>query len=101
MGSLFYKTLDIISNLFVKIYDFSQKYGKINFRYKRYYYDKETKLYYCNARYYRTELCRFIQLVDVSSLNSASVKELNLYCYCGNNPIMYNYLSLEIFEYIF
>lgn len=39
MGSLFYKTLDIISNLFVKIYDFSQKYGKINFRYKGYYYD--------------------------------------------------------------
>ena len=30
------------------------------FRYRGYYYDEETKLYYLNARYYNPDWCRFI-----------------------------------------
>ncbi|MBQ3165891.1 MAG: RHS repeat-associated core domain-containing protein, partial [Clostridia bacterium] len=30
------------------------------FRYRGYYYDVETGLYYCNARYYSPKLCRWI-----------------------------------------
>ena len=64
--------------------------GNINpIRYKGYYYDVETKLFYCNSRYYSPELCRFISPDDVEYLDPESVNGLNLYCYCMNNPIMY------------
>ena len=52
-------------------------------------YDAETKLFYCNSRYYSPELCRFISPDDVSYLDPESVNGLNLYYYCLNNPIMY------------
>ena len=56
-------------------------------RYRSYYYDDETNLYYLNTRYYSSELCRFIQPADVSSLNPQSINGLNLYAYTNNNPI--------------
>ncbi len=64
--------------------------GNINpIRYKGYYYDKETKLFYCNSRYYSPELCRFISPDSIEYLDPESVNGLNLYCYCLNNPIYY------------
>ena len=48
------------------------------FRYRGYYYDTETGLYYCNARYYDPQIGRFIQSTDVSSLNPYSINSLNL-----------------------
>jgi RHS repeat-associated protein len=59
------------------------------FRYKGYYYDVETQLFYCNSRYYSPELCRFISPDDIEYLDPESINGLNLYCYCKNNPIMY------------
>ena len=59
------------------------------FRYRSYYYDEDTKLYYLNARYYSPEFRRFISPDDTSYLNPESVNGLNLYCYCNNNPVMY------------
>lgn len=59
------------------------------FRYKGYYYDVETQLFYCNSRYYSPELCRFISPDSVNYLDPHSINGLNLYCYCFNNPIMY------------
>ena len=68
--------------------------GNINpFRYKGYYYDVETQLFYCNSRYYSPELCRFIQPADVSTLNPRSINGLNLYSYANNNPIGIAYIS--------
>ena len=58
-------------------------------RYRGYYYDEETKLYYLNARYYSPEWRRFISPDDTSYLNPESVNGLNLYCYCGNDPVNY------------
>ena len=40
-------------------------------------------------RYYSPELCRFIQPDSIEYLDPSSIKGLNLYCYCMNNPIMY------------
>ena len=61
--------------------------GNINpFRYKGYYYDKETCLYYLGTRYYCPDLCRFIQPADVSSLIPSTVNGLNLYAFANNNP---------------
>ena len=59
------------------------------FRYKGYYYDVETGLFWLSSRYYSPELCRFISPDDVGYLDPSSINGLNLYCYCMNNPIMY------------
>ena len=58
-------------------------------RYRGYYYDSETGLYYCNARYYSPKWRRFISPDDTSYLDPSSVNGLNQYCYCNNDPINY------------
>ena len=60
-----------------------------HFRYKGYYYDTETNLYFLNTRYYSPELCRFISPDSVDYLDPDSINGLNLYSYCMNNPIIY------------
>ncbi len=59
------------------------------FRYRGYYYDSETSMFYCNARYYDPEIGRFISPDSIDYLEPESINGLNLYCYCGNNPILY------------
>ena len=54
-----------------------------------YYSANDTGLYYCNARYYSPKWRRFISPDDTAYLNPESVNGLNLYCYCGNDPINY------------
>ena len=64
--------------------------GNINpFRYRGYYYDIETGLYYLKSRYYSPKLGRFISPDSVEYLEPDNVNGLNLYAYCYNNPIMY------------
>ena len=58
-------------------------------RYRGYYYDDDTGLYYCNARYYSPKWRRFISPDDTAYLNPKSVNGLNLYCYCNNDPVNY------------
>ena len=63
--------------------------GSINpFRYRGYYYDTEIGLYYLKSRYYDPEVGRFITIDDISYLNLEIINGLNLYAYCGNNPVM-------------
>ena len=59
------------------------------FRYRSYYYDYETNLYYLNSRYYDPQLGRFINADDISTLDVTQVtlNGLNLYTYCLNNPV--------------
>ena len=59
------------------------------FRYRGYYYDAETGLYYLKTRYYDPETGRFITIDDISYLAPDTINGLNLYAYCGNNPILY------------
>ena len=56
--------------------------------YKGYYYDEETQLYYCNSRYYDSNICRWISIDEISYLDSDDINGINLWCYCGNNPVM-------------
>lgn len=58
-------------------------------RYRGYYYDEDTGLYYLNARYYNPEWRRFISPDDTSYLDYKTPNGLNLYCYCNNDPINY------------
>ena len=57
------------------------------FIYKGYYYDVETQLYWVSSRYYSPELCRWISPDSIEYLDPQSINGLNLYAYCGNNPI--------------
>ena len=57
-------------------------------RYRGYVYDTETGLYFLQTRYYDPEIGRFITIDDVSYLALDTINGLNLYAYCGNNPVM-------------
>lgn len=59
------------------------------FRYRSYYYDFETGLYYLNSRYYDPEIGRFINADDINILENTKdvINGLNIYSYCLNNPI--------------
>ena len=56
------------------------------FRYRGYYYDTETGLYYLTTRYYDPEVCRFIS-ADVYMSTGQGVLGGNMWAYCGNNPV--------------
>ena len=58
-------------------------------RYRGYYYDLETGLYYLNSRYYDPETGRFLNQDLISYLDPETVNGLNLYSYCGNDPVNY------------
>ena len=65
--------------------------GGINpFRYRGYYFDVETGWYYLNARYYSPAMGRFISPDELSILDEtrSQINGLNLYMYCGDNPVM-------------
>lgn len=65
-----------------------EKIGDINpFRYRGYYFDVETQLYWVSSRYYSPELCRWISPDSIEYLEPSSINGLNLYAYCGNDPI--------------
>lgn len=61
--------------------------GTINpIRYRSYYYDNETNLYYLNTRYYNPEWGRFISADVCIGMNNDHIG-YNLYAYVSNNPI--------------
>ena len=67
----------------------SNHIGKMNpFRYRGYFYDEETNLYYLINRYYDPETGRFISQDQISYLQPDVINGLNLFAYCGNNPVM-------------
>ena len=64
--------------------------GDINpIRYRGYYYDTETGLYYLKSRYYDPQTGRFISMDDISYLDPETIGGVNLYAYCLDNPIKY------------
>lgn len=65
----------------------SNNIGIINpYRYKGYYYDTETNLYYLNTRYYSPVFGRFINADGYLSTGTSIIGN-NMYAYCDNNPI--------------
>ena len=72
----------------VSVTDTSQdNWSTLNpFRYRGYYFDSETGLYYCNSRYYNPEIGRWIN-ADTQLNTVAGVLGYNLFAYCNNNPV--------------
>ena len=56
-------------------------------RYRGYYYDVETGLYYLQSRYYDPETCRFINPDAFATTDADGVLSANMFAYCENNPI--------------
>lgn len=57
-------------------------------RYRGYYYDAETGLYYLQSRYYDPDTCRFIN-ADSLLVAGDYIQGTNMFAYCLNNPVMY------------
>ena len=78
--------------------------GTLNpFRYRGYYYDTETSLYYLQSRYYDPEVGRFINADRFATADYTNVLGTNTYAYCNNNPIInidttgtYSFLCTEL-----
>ena len=76
------KTISITGTLAATI-------GKKNpFRYRGYYFDVESSMYYLQSRYYDPEIRRFVSAdkVDITFCGE-SLRNKNLYAYCDGNPI--------------
>ena len=64
--------------------------GNLNpFRYRGYYFDRETGLYFLQTRYYDPEIGRFLNRDSVNYADPGTINGLNLYAYCLNNPVAY------------
>ena len=62
-------------------------WNEINpFRYRGYYYDAETGLYYLQSRYYDAETGRFINQDSYISTGTGLLG-FNMFAYCDNNPV--------------
>ena len=57
-------------------------------RYRGYYYDAETSLYYLQSRYYDPEVCRFINTDSFATTDIDGVLSANMFAYCENNPVI-------------
>ena len=56
-------------------------------RYRGYYFDTETGLYWVQTRYYNPQWCRWISPDTLDYLDPETSHGLNLYAYCGNDPV--------------
>ena len=56
------------------------------FRYRGYYFDSDTGLYYLNSRYYDSNTGRFIN-ADGEVSGASTIQGYNLFVYCFNNPV--------------
>ena len=62
--------------------------GHINpLRYRGYYYDRETRLYYLQSRYYDFANCRFINADTFATTDTNGFLSANMFAYCENNPV--------------
>ncbi len=61
-------------------------------RYRGYYYDCESELYYLQSRYYDAGIGRFVNgdVAEILLLKSENPLGENLFAYCNNNPVNYS-----------
>lgn len=76
--------------------------SKNPFRYREYYWNDESQLYFLNTRYYDPEVGRFLNPDDIGVIEIGEVgyNDKNLYAYCDNNPIMRVDVKGEFWNFI-
>ena len=88
IGRYEYNAFGYITNIVINV-DINDIMNINPFRYKSYYYDVESNMYYLNNRYYNPLICRFISPDSYKYIDIKDWKTFNLYTYCNNNPINY------------
>ena len=68
-------------------------------RYRGYYYDQETGMYFLQSRYYDPAICRFIN-ADSFASTGQGILGYNMFAYCGNNPVVRDDPSGESFAIV-
>ena len=61
-------------------------------RYRGYYFDTESQLYYCQSRYYDPATGRFIN-ADALTSTGQGILGNNMFAYCANSPVLLKDLS--------
>ncbi len=89
--------LSVLDNNGDEINDISNVAHINPFRYRSYYYDRETNLYYLNSRYYSPVIKRFIN-ADNYLFTDNEIFSGNMYSYCNNNPVNYEDPSGHLFK---
>ena len=80
-------TYDAWGNILSTTGSMADSLGYTNpFRYRGYFYDTETGLYYLQSRYYNPETGRFIN-ADGYVTTGQGLTSNNMFAYCGNNPV--------------
>ena len=69
-------------------------------RYRGYYYDSDSHIYYLNSRYYDPAIGRFINADEYVSTGQG-VSGNNMFVYCGNNPIGRVDIGGDVWETVF
>ena len=78
-------TYDAYGNCTVSGDESLADYCKI--RYRGYYFDTETGLYWVQTRHYNPQWCRWISSDALEYIDPESASGINLYVYCGNDPV--------------
>ena len=74
-------------NAWGKVLTSSGSMASINpIRYRGYYFDSDTGLYYLKSRYYDPQIARFVNADEYAS-SGQGILGCNMFAYCGNNPI--------------
>ena len=81
-------TYDAWGNVTETLYDTTSNGQYNSFRYRGYFYDEETGLYYLNSRYYDPATGRFLN-PDIYVNANGDLTGFNMYAYCSNNPVMF------------
>ena len=106
-GTLYYYVLNLQGDVISIVTHWGESYGSYTYdawgnvlsvsgdiaklnpiRYRGYYYDSETRLYYLGSRYYDPQVKRFINADGYASTGQGFVG-CNMFAYCGNNPIRF------------
>lgn len=98
-GEIYYMT----GTSSMPVYEFSDNIVAINpIRYRGYYYDAETSLYYLNSRYYDPETCRFINAYNAGVVLDSNLPHWykNLYSYCDDNPVVRIDIGGDSWQYV-
>ena len=79
-------TYDAWGNVTETLYDTTSNGQYNSFRYRGYFYDEETGLYYLNSRYYDPATGRFLN-ADIYVSTGQGLGGYNMYAYCLNEPV--------------
>ena len=72
----------------VTVIPYNNQIGNLNpLRYRGYYYDSETGLYYLQSRYYDPAIGRFINADVFTTTDADGFLSCNMFAYCENDPV--------------